>query len=160
AERRGAPAAPRPGPPPRQPSLEPKRFNQIIVGAAVESGDFVLHSIARCQQQNGSCHSAFADAGEYLKAITAGKHHIQKNDVKLFRIDTKKSILSRMRNNRLVSLSFKAFLQGIGDFDLIFDYKNTHALRLLAVGAVYMTARNPSRVTWSSVREAQARPRG
>src|SRR5206468_4625954 len=110
---------------------------QVIVGAAVESGDFVFHSIARCQQQNGSCHSAFADAGEYLKAITAGKHHIQKNDVKLLRIDTKKSIFARMRNNRLVSLIFKAFLQGIGDFDLIFDYKNTHAVRLMAVGAVY-----------------------
>src|SRR5206468_929630 len=104
---------------------------QVIVGAAVESGDFVLHSIARGQQENGSCHSAFADAGEYLKAITAGKHHIQKNDVKLLRIDTKKSIFARMRNNRLVSLIFKAFLQGIGDFDLIFDYKNTHAVRLL-----------------------------
>ena len=68
----------------------------------------------------------FPDTGEDLKAVTAGEHQIEKDDIELFRVDAEKSIFARVRHYGLIPLIFKAFLQRFGDFDFIFDYKNTH----------------------------------
>ena len=107
-----------------------ERFYQIVVGAAVQSMHAILQSVSRSQKENRGFESALPDCGEYLNAVPARQHPIQKNDVELCSIDLKKRIFTGGRKSDVVTLSFEPLLQRMSNFLFVFNDQDSHVAAL------------------------------
>src|SRR5205823_14145900 len=97
----------------------------------------IFEAVAGGEQQNRRGDALLADRGQDLKAVAAGKHDIQEDDVELLGGDAEECVLAGMRDNGFVPFVLETFFQRVGDFDFIFDNKNTHGTYGSSVGAVY-----------------------
>src|SRR5262249_32306212 len=65
----------------RQQLGERERFDQIVVGAAVESLHPILDGVLRGQDQDGSLEPAPAQCGQHLESVSSWEHEVEDNEV-------------------------------------------------------------------------------
>jgi hypothetical protein len=70
---------------------ESERFDEIVVGAAVQAGNSIFQCVARSQQKDCCLDAMLADAGQDLKAVAARQHDVENDDIELFRVDAEKA---------------------------------------------------------------------
>src|SRR6266850_1409879 len=118
--------APKQGTNSSQQFCERERLDQVIVSARIQTGNAILQCIARGQQQNRRLDASLPNARQNLKSIAAGKHEIQKNQIELLGVDSKKGVFTSVRKIDLVVFFLEAFLERISHFLFIFYDENTH----------------------------------
>src|SRR5262245_8252065 len=69
-------------------------LDQVVVGAAVESGQAIVECVARRKDEHGRMDTAAAKGAKDLKAVASGQHEIEQNHVEGFRAQTEERVLS------------------------------------------------------------------
>ena len=121
AERLGDPAPPQQRPDPREHLLERKRFDQVIVGPAVQAPHAILERIARGQNQHRCLVSPLAQRSEDLQAVAARQHEIEQDGVERFGVQTEKRTFARVLDRDVVAFTVESFPEGIGDLLFVLD---------------------------------------
>jgi hypothetical protein len=75
-----------------------------------------------------------AHGAQDLNAAPAWKHHVQDQQIEGFRLDQVESLLAGTSQRDGILLGFQAFLQGLGEFQFVFDYQNTHGISFFFIG--------------------------
>src|SRR5262245_52757533 len=105
---------------------ERERFDEIVIGTAVQSGYAVFQSVAGREKEHGRMDSVFSNASQDLKAVASGQHHVEQDEVEFLGVHPKKCVFAGVGNHSFVSFVFKSLLQRVGNLEFIFYYENSH----------------------------------
>jgi hypothetical protein len=118
--------APQERPDTREKFLEGEGFDQIVVGPLVETTDAVLHRVPRREDDYRRRQSSLTHGTQDLQAVSARQHEVENKQVEHLGRDEKETILPGARHGHIEALGLQPVLQGLGDFELVFDDQDTH----------------------------------
>ena len=110
----------------RQQLRKRKGFDEVVVGAAVESVHPIVDGVLGGQDQDGRRESLLAERGENLEAVAARQHEIEDHKIERLVVHEEKSFLARARDTNLVVLGFEPITKGFRDLLFVLDDQDTH----------------------------------
>ena len=105
---------------------EVERLDQVVVGAAIESGDARLDGVARRHHQDGHGASRLADGAAHGEAVLAGKHHVKDDRVVVGGGDLEDGRVAVGGQVDGVRLLAKPLREQVGGVRLVFNQENPH----------------------------------
>jgi hypothetical protein len=77
---------------------EGKWFDQVIIGAGVQTYDAVLHGVLRREYQDRDTDPSLSQSREHFDPAPAREHDIQNYQIKLLRVCQEESVFARVGN--------------------------------------------------------------
>jgi hypothetical protein len=105
----------------RQQLRERKGFDEVVVGAAVESVHTIVDGVLGRQDQDGSPERMLAERGENLETVASRQHKIEDHKIERLVVHEEKPFLTRARDADLVVLGLEPITKGFRDLLFVFD---------------------------------------
>jgi hypothetical protein len=101
-------------------------FDQVVVGTGIEPEYPVFDRVFGRQQENRQLHPLSPQRLEDFNSIATGKHDVQNNQVEYVGAGMEEPFLAGLREDNLIALRLKAFLERARDLGFVFDYQDLH----------------------------------
>jgi len=100
---------------------ERKRLDKIVVGAAVQPRDSILHGVAGRQHQDWNSQSPMPESGQNFESVSAGQAQVQYDDIKGLVGRAEVPILTGPGNNDFVALTGQPSPESARDLEVVLD---------------------------------------
>jgi hypothetical protein len=115
------PSATKQGPDARKQLREGEGLDEVVVSAAVQPMDAIIHGVLCRENQDRRLEGATPQRGQDFDAVASGQHEIEEHDIEGFVANEKDPLIAGGRGTDLVLLSREPLAEGLCDFRLILD---------------------------------------
>ena len=115
----------------RQELGQRERFDEIVVGAEVESEHPVLHTVTGGQDEDGRLDAPVPQRPQDFKAVPPGEHHVEHDEVERLGIRAKKPVFAGRRHHHVIVLPLQRGREDLRQLPFVFDDQDTHWMGML-----------------------------